>query len=419
MGFICTSFKICLICFQEERDIDLSAIDDRLRTLHHQQQSKQSIRKRNSLEQKFMGFLQALPHSPSISEASPKDVCRFLVWCDTSGKTKLHDNDCYFIGQNQCNLCGCKTVQSSGTVAVMVTRLGHIFRKYGKEDKWNDILSLGNPVFSPLVKEYVTAVKEEQARARILPKQTKPMFIGKVRSIASFIGDQLQCSDLHCSLRERYTLLRDQAMFKLQFFAGDRASDISNILVQEVKEIPDKSGYVFSHTYSKTLRGGDGKSNIFIIKRCKDSLICPIFALEQYFLGSSNLGLNLATGFLFRLVTEGGRVLDAPVTYSAMYERLKFYLKILGIDEGETPHSLRAGCAITLAIGGGKVQADGIMSHIGWSGTKMADYYSRATQLKDARSTGEQLSLLVSNNEVESIFRQFGDFSNFRNPILK
>lgn len=132
MGFIRTSFKICLICFQEERDIDLSAIDDRLRTLHHQQHSKQSIRKRNSLEQKFMGFLQTLPHSPSISEASPKDVCRFLVWCDTSGKAKFHEIDCYFIGQNQYNLCGCKTVQSSGTVAVMVTQLRYIFRKYVK-----------------------------------------------------------------------------------------------------------------------------------------------------------------------------------------------------------------------------------------------------------------------------------------------
>lgn len=78
-------------------------------------------------------------------------------------------------------------------------------------------------------------------------------------------------------------------MFKLQFFAGDRASDISNILVQEVKEIPDKSGYLFSHIYiSKTLRGGDGKSNLLIIKRCKDFLICPIFSLEQYFLGSSD-----------------------------------------------------------------------------------------------------------------------------------
>lgn len=54
-------------------------------------------------------------------------------------------------------------------------------------------------------------------------------------------------------------------------------------------------------------------------------------------------------------MTENGRVLDAPVTYSAMYERLKFHLKILGIDEGDTPHSLRAGCAISLAMGGGKV----------------------------------------------------------------
>lgn len=44
------------------------------------------------------------------------------------------------------------TVQSSGIVAVMVTQLGHIFRKYGKGDNWNGILSLGNPVFSPLQK---------------------------------------------------------------------------------------------------------------------------------------------------------------------------------------------------------------------------------------------------------------------------
>lgn len=93
-------------------------------------------------------------------------------------------------------------------------------------------------------------------------------------------------------------------MFKLQFFAGDRASDIFNILVQEIKKIPDKFGNVFSQTYSKTLMGGDGKSNLFIIKRYKNSLICTISALEQYFVGSSKLGLNLSTGFLFRLVGE-------------------------------------------------------------------------------------------------------------------
>lgn len=404
--------------FQEKAEFDLDAIDERLKTLHQQQQSKPYIRKRNSLEQKFIGFLQALPHSPLIEEATPKDVCRFLVWCDNSGKTKLHKNNCIFIGQNTCDLCDCNTVQSSNTVSVMITQLGHIFRKYGKGDSWNSRLDSGNPIYSPTIKEYLIAVTEEQAKARILPKQVKPMFIGKVRSIASLIDDQITCSD-QVSLREQYTLIRDQAIFKLQFFAGDRASDISNILIQEVKELPDHSGYVFSHTFSKTLRGGDGKRNLFVLKRCVDCLICPISALEQYFTLSSRLGLNLAAGFLFRLVTEDGKVLDAPVTYSAIYERLQFYLQTLGIDEGETPHSLRAGCAITLAMMGENVQTDSVMSHIGWSSSKMTDYYSRAMQLKDASCTAEQLSLLVPDNEIENIFMRFGDLSNLKSPFLK
>lgn len=46
-------------------------------------------------------------------------------------------------------------------------------------------------------------------------------------------------------------------------------------------------------------------------------------------------------------------------------------------------------------MGGKRVQVDNSMSHIGWSVTKMADYYSRAAQLKDACSTGEHLSLIV------------------------
>ena len=38
------------------------------------------------------------------------------------------------------------------------------------------------------------------------------------------------------------------------------------------------------------------------------------------------------------------------MSYSAIYERLKTYLSVLGIDEGEKPHSMRAGCAVTLAL---------------------------------------------------------------------
>ncbi len=46
------------------------------------------------------------------------------------------------------------------------------------------------------------------------------------------------------------------------------------------------------------------------------------------------------------------RVLTEPVTYDSVYIRLKKYLCFLGLHEGETPHSLRGGCAITIMLTG-------------------------------------------------------------------
>ena len=160
---------------------------------------------------------------------------------------------------------------------------------------------------SILIKQYVKIIKEEQAKARILPKQAVPMFIGKIRTISSYINNQLKM-ETKLSSRERYTLVRDQALFKLQFFAGDRASDIINLLVQEIKELPDKAGYVFCHSFGKTLRGGDGKFNTFVIKRCQEQLICPIYATELYFSYVKKWGIEISTGYVFRTVSEGGRV---------------------------------------------------------------------------------------------------------------
>lgn len=58
----------------------------------------------------------------------------------------------------------------------------------------------------------------------MLPKQAKPIFLSKVKTIALFIDMELRRDDL--SVRERYVLSRDQAWLKVQFFTGDRASDL-------------------------------------------------------------------------------------------------------------------------------------------------------------------------------------------------
>ena len=53
-------------------------------------------------------------------------------------------------------------------------------------------------------------------------------------------------------------------------------------------------------------------------------------------------GIDLSCGYLFRTLDSSRKiVLDKPVSSNVMYDRLKKYLKEVGIDAGETPHGMR------------------------------------------------------------------------------
>lgn len=54
------------------------------------------------------------------------------------------------------------------------------------------------------------------------------------------------------------------------------------------------------------------------------------------------------------------------MSYSDVYERLRTYLRIMDIDDGETPHSFRAGCAVALALSRSLQNIGQIMGHVGW-----------------------------------------------------
>lgn len=221
-------------------------------------------------------FLSKLPHQPKIKDVTPTDLRRFFVWCDSSGKTQTHSFECKFIGELGEKPCECRKGLSSNTLAGMIKNLKHVLRSEGKGESWNEGTQEGNVACSILVKQHLTIVREEQAMARILPKQAKPMFVGKLNSISAYIRNRLHSFKDLLTPWEKYTLLRDQAMFKLQFFAGDRASEILNFLTQDIKFLPDDSGFVFRHTFGKPLRGGDGKANTFAIMRYSNVLTCPI-----------------------------------------------------------------------------------------------------------------------------------------------
>ena len=184
---------------------------------------------------------------------------------------------------------------------------------------------MGNPATSLLLKQYLKFIKEEQAQAHVSPKQAKPIFLTKLKSIASYIDRQMQRHDL--SIAERFVLARDQALLKVQFFAGDRASDVGSVLVQEIKILSDGSGLVFNHTFGKTLRG-DGKFNRFVIKHCDNSNICPVKGIERYLHDAKLYGIDLSFGYMFHPVLGAKTVLNESISYSAIYEKLKTYLLV-------------------------------------------------------------------------------------------
>ena len=90
------------------------------------------------------------------------------------------------------------------------------------------------------------------------------------------------------------------------------------------------------------------------------------------------MGVDLSTGFIFRKVGDGNVVLETPITYDVAYDRLRSYLGTLGIYQGETPHSLRGGCAVTMRVAGVADGVQDLQQHIGWRSSAMPMRYSRA-----------------------------------------
>ncbi|CAH1782570.1 unnamed protein product [Owenia fusiformis] len=135
--------------------------------------------------------------------------------------------------------------------------------------------------------------------------------------------------------------------------------------------------------------------------------MCRVKGLEDYVQVMKSEGVDLSVGYLFRPMSNSGIILEEPLKYNAIHDCLKYYLATLGLDEGETPHSLRAGCALTMVLSGAATSSSEVMRHVGWFTDESVQYYTRAGLLKDSESVSSRLAkAVVNNDEPENIFRQ-------------
>lgn len=228
-------------------EIDFKTIEDRLGDLNRCRSAKPYEKQKTSLQRELLNFLASLHISKSLSSASPADLLKFLVWKDRNGRTKVHKTSCPELGKSNPCTCDCPSRLSAGTVETLIGKLRAIFRDAGLGGEWDDRLGIGNPVSHPSVKSYLRSIKEEQAKCRVRPKKSVPLFLDKLQRLAECILCKIRTPG--SSPISLYLLSRDLRFFSTEFFSGDRSSDLGRVLSREVLFFPQSRVYcLITHT---------------------------------------------------------------------------------------------------------------------------------------------------------------------------
>jgi integrase len=259
---------------------------------------------------------------------------------------------------------------AAGTVKSHVGKLRAIFTSLGR-------INHENPASHPEVKRYAKFMCEEQAVATVVPRQATPFHPQKLEVLLRYLYAELR-DPKHLPL-QRYLLVRDIAFFAVDFFTGDRASDLGRLESRSVFRLSGEPGFLLNFTFAKTLRGTDNSSRSFALLPAPSLAICPVFWFEYYLDYCRSMRIDLHPGYIFRAAAGQRSVSDQPFTGSAVNNRLRAHLIAAGIHSGETPHSFRTGIAITFSVLGFSV--DEIAEYVGWRSLETARHYARPAAL--------------------------------------
>lgn len=323
--------------------------------------SKPYQRQKSALEQQLIQFLGALSPPRTVTSCTANEIIKFLISKDKSGRTVVHTSSCSKTD------CTCPKRLAAGSVDSFLGRLRAIFNNLGR-------LNDSNPVAHPLVKEYLKFVREEQAGLAITPSQAVPLFFGKFQRLIAFLRSQC-ISKVSLSAVGKYILVRDATFFVVDFFTGDRASDLGRLQSCNVFKLRDREGYLLKFTLTKTLRKGSPRS--FALTKFTHPDVCPVAWIQYYITVCQHLKVPLDQGYFFRATDRYRSVSKNPFMGSAVNNRLRKYLLESKLHSGETPHSFRVGLSNTLRLLG--CSQESVAQFLGWKSGEVAKRYMQSS----------------------------------------
>ena len=392
--------------------IDQDVINKRISELDAILQSTKYSKQKQSLKIELQTFLKSLPSEKDLHTAKPLDIRMFIVNKDSTGKTKVHLATCMHKGHVGMLQCGCPLRRSAGSVDSLIGQIRAIFRDSGYGTEWNEQFGIGNPAAAPLIKKHLHAIRFEQSSSAVIPKKAIPLFMDKLSMVLRYISYCLCNPGL--SLNQQFILHRDKTFFNLLPYTGDRAGDLGRLLTASIKWLPNEDGLLLSLFVGKTIDLRDPR--VMIVLKSHSSEFCPVSTLMTYLNFSKMHNVNLQPGYFFRpLNCIKKEIIDKPFTSSSVNARLKYYLKKLHIWDGETPHSTRSGCALTMLWLG--IDDQSIKSHVGWKTDTMLKHYTSADTLFTKHVTASTLSKSNILASVQGKIEQYKYVTSFK-PIV-
>ena len=341
--------------------VDEKVIQERFQEFKSSFERRPYQRQKSALEQQLSTFLGSVSPPKTISSCTVDDVIKFLIYKDSSGRTVVHVPTC------SGEACACPRRLAAGTVDSLLGKLRSIFNKLGRIDHTN-------PIAYPRIKEYLNFVRVEQAGKAISPSQAVPLFFVKFQNLTAHLRGKIVDSQ-SLSRISQYILVRDATFFVIDFFTGDRASDLGRLLASQVFKLKDREGYLLRFTFSKTLRK-DPPRSFALVPFCKTD-VCPVNWITYYLSVCDLLKVRLASGFFFRASDRSRDISLRPFVGSAVNNRLREYFTEAKLHDGETPHSFRVSLSTTLRLLGCSQQQ--VAQYMGWKSGEMAQHYSRSS----------------------------------------
>lgn len=265
--------------------VDFVAVQHRFDNFTSSLRSKPYQRQKQSLEVQLSRFLASFSPPKVISGCSADDIIKFLISRDEYGKTVVHIDSCHK------GNCMCPRRLAAGTVDARLGKIRSIFNNLGRTGE-------ANPAAHPKIKDYLKFVRHEQAIKAVVPSQAVPLFFTKLKRLVLFLRNLIvQGSGL--SPAGKYVLGRDVTFFVINFFTGDRASDLGQLRADQVFKFKDREGYLLNFTFGKTRTKGRPRPFALILIPQKE--VCPVLWIRYYLTACEALGVTLAPGFFFGL----------------------------------------------------------------------------------------------------------------------